>query len=89
MALTKVLFNCFSDAGFNPNPSVASQIAPLPATIPRPGSGGRGGILICLQKTSNYHKYLKYCCRSKLPLGFVLTSEITYNDNIMQFNMKT
>jgi hypothetical protein len=35
--------NCFSDAGFNPNPSVASQIAPLPATIPRPGSGGRGG----------------------------------------------
>jgi hypothetical protein len=28
---------------FNPNPSVASQIAPLAASIPRPGSGGRGG----------------------------------------------
>ena len=24
---------------FNPNPSVASQLAPLPASVPRPGSG--------------------------------------------------
>jgi hypothetical protein len=69
---------------FNPNPSVASQIAPLPATIPRPGSGGRGGNIDLFAKDFKLPQVFKasIAVDQKLPLGFVLTSEITYNDNI-------
>jgi hypothetical protein len=69
---------------FNPNPSVASQIAPLAATIPRPGSGGRGGNVDLFAKDFKLPQVFKasVAVDQKLPLGFVLTSEITYNDNI-------
>lgn len=69
---------------FNPNPSVASQIAPLPASIPRPGSGGRGGNIDLFAKDFKLPQVFKasFAVDQKLPLGFVLTSEITYNDNI-------
>ena len=69
---------------FNPNPSVASQIAPLPASYPRPGSGGRGGNVDLFAKDFKLPQVFKasFAVDQKLPLGFVLTSEITYNDNI-------
>ncbi|MFV8371509.1 TonB-dependent receptor [Flavobacterium sp. LB2P6] len=69
---------------FNPNPSVASQIAPLPASFPRPGSGRRGGNVDLFAKNFKLPQIFKasFAVDQKLPLGFVLTSEITYNDNI-------
>ena len=69
---------------FNPNPSVASQIALLPANIPRPGSGGRGGNVDLFAKDFKLPQVFKasFAVDQKLPLGFVLTSEVTYNDNI-------
>ena len=71
---------------FNPNPSVASQIAPLPNTtaFPRPGSGGRGGNIDLFAKDFKLPQVFKasFAVDQKLPLGFVVTSEITYNDNI-------
>ncbi|MFV8345643.1 TonB-dependent receptor [Flavobacterium sp. ZB4P13] len=69
---------------FNPNPSVDSQIAPLPASNPRPGSGGRGGNVDLFAKDFKLPQVFKasFAVDQKLPLGFVLTSEITYNDNI-------
>ncbi|TDE31671.1 MULTISPECIES: carboxypeptidase regulatory-like domain-containing protein [Flavobacterium] len=69
---------------FNPNPSVASQIAPLPASYPRPGSGRTGGNVDLFAKNFKLPQVFKasFAVDQKLPLGFVLTSEITYNDNI-------
>jgi hypothetical protein len=69
---------------FNPNPSVASQIAPLPSTYPRPGSGGTGGNVDLFAKDFKLPQVFKasFAVDQKFPLGFVLSSEITYNDNI-------
>jgi hypothetical protein len=69
---------------FNPNPSVDSQLAPLPASYPRPGSGRRGGNIDLFAKDFKLPQVFKasFAVDQKLPLGFVLTSEITYNDNI-------
>jgi hypothetical protein len=69
---------------FNPNPSVASQIAPLPASFPRPGSGRVGGDINLFSKDFQLPQVFKasFGVDQKLPLGFVLSSEITYNDNI-------
>jgi hypothetical protein len=69
---------------FNPNPTVDSQIAGTPATTPRPGSGGRGGNIDLFAKDFKLPQVFKasFAVDQKLPLGFVLTSEITYNDNI-------
>ena len=69
---------------FNPNPSVDSQIAGTPATTPRPGSGGRGGNIDLFAKDFKLPQVFKasFGVDQKLPLGFVITSEITYNDNI-------
>ena len=69
---------------FNPNPSVDSQIAPLPATFPRPGSGRTGGNIDLFAKDFKLPQVFKasFAVDQKLPLGFVLTSEVTYNDNI-------
>jgi hypothetical protein len=71
---------------FNPNPSVASQLSGLPNTsqFPRPGSGGRGGNIDLFAKDFKLPQVFKasFAVDQKLPLGFVLTSEITYNDNI-------
>lgn len=69
---------------FNPNPSVDSQIAPLPASFPRPGSGGRGGNIDLFAKDFKLPQVFKasFAVDQKLPLGFVFTSEVTYNDNM-------
>jgi hypothetical protein len=69
---------------FNPNTSVEGQIAPLPASYPRPGSGGRGGNIDLFAKNFKLPQVFKasFAVDQKLPLGFVLTSEVTYNDNI-------
>ena len=69
---------------FNPNPSVAGQIALLPASYPRPGSGRTGGNIDLFAKDFKLPQVFKasFAVDQKLPLGFVLTSEITYNDNI-------
>ena len=69
---------------FNPNPSVASQIAPLPATFARPGSGRVAGDINLFSKDFQLPQVFKasFGVDQKLPLGFVLSSEITYNDNI-------
>ncbi|SHL66323.1 TonB-dependent receptor [Flavobacterium xanthum] len=69
---------------FNPNTSVDSQIAPLPASYPRPGSGRTGGNIDLFAKDFKLPQVFKasFAVDQKLPLGFVLTSEITYNDNI-------
>ena len=69
---------------FNPNPSVASQLSPLPTSYPRPGSGGKGGNVDLFAKNFQLPQVFKasFAVDQKLPLGFVLTSEITYNDNI-------
>lgn len=69
---------------FNPNPSVASQIAPLPSSFPRPGSGRVGGDINLFSKDFQLPQVFKasFGVDQKLPLGFVLSSEITYNDNI-------
>ncbi|TDD78344.1 TonB-dependent receptor [Flavobacterium caseinilyticum] len=69
---------------FNPNPSVDSQLEPLPATFPRPGSGRTGGNIDLFAKDFKLPQVFKasFAVDQKLPLGFVLTSEITYNDNI-------
>jgi hypothetical protein len=51
------------------------------ATIPRPGSGGRGGIWFA--KDFKLPQVFKASIAvDQNWLGFVLTSEITYNDNI-------
>ncbi|HRN45246.1 MAG TPA: TonB-dependent receptor, partial [Flavobacterium sp.] len=69
---------------FNPNPSVASQIEPLPASFPRPGSGRVGGDINLFSKDFQLPQVFKasFGVDQKLPLGFVLSSEITYNDNM-------
>lgn len=71
---------------FNPNPSVASQLTGVPNTpaFPRPGSGGRGGNIDLFAKGFKLPQVFKasFAIDQKLPLGFVVTSEITYNDNI-------
>lgn len=69
---------------FNPNPSVDSQLAPLPASFPRPGSGRTGGNIDLFAKDFKLPQVFKasFAVDQKLPLGFVLTSEITYNDNM-------
>jgi Carboxypeptidase regulatory-like domain/TonB dependent receptor len=69
---------------FNANPSVDSQIAPLPVAVPRPGSGGRGGNVDLFAKDFKLPQVFKasFAVDQKLPLGFVLSSEVTYNDNI-------
>lgn len=71
---------------FNPNPSVASQLAPLPNTnlYPRPGSGLPGGNIDLFAKDFKLPQVFKasFAVDQKLPYGFVLSSEIIYNDNI-------
>ncbi len=69
---------------FNPNTSVDSQLALLPASYPRPGSGRTGGNIDLFAKDFKLPQVFKssFAVDQKLPLGFVLTSEITYNDNI-------
>ena len=71
---------------FNPNPSVASQLAPLPNTnlYPRPGSGLTGGNIDLFAKDFKLPQVFKasFAVDQKLPYGFVLSSEIIYNDNI-------
>ena len=69
---------------FNPNPSVDSQLSPLPASFPRPGSGRTGGNIDLFAKDFKLPQVFKasFAVDQKLPLGLVLTSEITYNDNI-------
>lgn len=69
---------------FNPNPSVASQLQPLPASYPRPGSGGKGGNIDIFAADFKLPQVFKasFAVDQKLPAGFVFTSEITYNDNI-------
>lgn len=71
---------------FNPNPSAASQLAPLPDTslYPRPGSGLPGGVIDLFAKNFMLPQVFKasFAVDQKLPYGFVLSSEIIYNDNI-------
>jgi hypothetical protein len=71
---------------FNPNPSAASQLAPLPATnlYPRPGSGLPGGNIDLFAKNFMLPQVFKasFAIDQKLPYGFVLSSEVIYNDNI-------
>ena len=69
---------------FNPNPSVDSQIAPLPASYPRPGSGRTGGNIDLFAKDFKLPQVFKssFAVDQKLPLGFVFSSELTYNENI-------
>jgi hypothetical protein len=69
---------------FNPNPSVGSQLDQLPASYPRPGTGGTGGNIDLFAKNFKLPQVFKasFAVDQKLPLGFVLTSEITYNDNL-------
>ncbi|PXY40296.1 TonB-dependent receptor [Flavobacterium cheongpyeongense] len=69
---------------FNPNPSVGSQIDQLPASYPRPGSGGKGGNIDLFSKNFKLPQVFKasFAVDQKLPFGLVLSSEITYNDNI-------
>lgn len=70
---------------FNPNPSVDSQIMNGTVALgPLPGSGGRGGNVDLFAKDFKLPQVFKasFAVDQKLPLGFVLTSEITYNDNI-------
>ena len=69
---------------FNPNTSVDSQIAPLPSSFPRPGSGKTGGNIDLFAKNFKLPQVFKasFAVDQKLPLGLILTSEITYNDNI-------
>ncbi|MEM0576243.1 TonB-dependent receptor [Flavobacterium polysaccharolyticum] len=69
---------------FNPNPSVNSQLSGLPASVPRPGSGGRGGNIDLFAKDFKLPQVFKasFAVDQKLPFGFVLSGEITYNDNI-------
>ena len=71
---------------FNPNPSVAAQFTGLPNTtqFPRPGSGRVGGDINLFSKDFQLPQVFKasFGVDQKLPLGFVLSSEITYNDNI-------
>lgn len=69
---------------FNPNPSVASQIAPLPATVPRPGSGGRGGNVDLFSKNFRMPQTSKinFAVDQKLPFGLTFTSEFIYNATI-------
>lgn len=70
---------------FNPNPNVDSQIMNGSVALgPLPGSGGRGGNVDLFAKDFKLPQVFKasLAVDQKLPLGFVLTSEITYNDNI-------
>lgn len=69
---------------FTANTSVDSQLAPLPASYPRPGSGKTGGNIDLFAKDFKLPQVFKasFAVDQKLPLGFVFTSEITYNDNI-------
>ena len=69
---------------FNPNPSVAVQVGATPAANPRPGTGGRAGNIDLFAKDFRLPQVFKasFGVDQKLPLGFVLSSEVTYNDNI-------
>lgn len=69
---------------FNPNPSVASQIAPLPTTVPRPGSGGKGGNVDLFSKNFRMPQTSKmnFAVDQKLPFGLTFTSEFIYNATI-------
>lgn len=69
---------------FNPNPTVDSQMTGLPASVPRPGSGGKGGNIDLFAKDFRLPQVFKssFAVDQKLPFGFVLSSEITYNANI-------
>ena len=69
---------------FNPNTSVSSQLTGLPASVARPGTGARGGNVDLFAKNFSLPQVFKasLAVDQKLPFGFVLSSEITYNDNI-------
>lgn len=70
---------------FNPNPSVGSQIMNGSVALGAlPGSGKKGGNIDLFAKDFKLPQVFKasFAVDQKLPLGFVFTSEITYNDNI-------
>lgn len=70
---------------FDPNPSVDSQIMNGTTALgPLPGSGGRGGNIDLFAKDFKLPQVFKasFAVDQKLPLGFVFTSEVTYNDNM-------
>lgn len=70
---------------FDPNPSVDSQIMNGTVALgPLPGSGRTGGNIDLFAKDFKLPQVFKasFAVDQKLPLGFVLTSEITYNDNM-------
>lgn len=70
---------------FDPNPSVDSQIMNGNTALgPLPGSGGRGGNIDLFAKDFKLPQVFKasFAVDQKLPLGFVFTSEVTYNDNM-------
>jgi hypothetical protein len=51
------IHNCFSDAGFNPNPVLPVKLLHFLQQFLVQVLEVEEGILICLQKTSNYHKF--------------------------------
>ncbi len=71
---------------FNPNTSIASQLSTIPAIVnpPLPGSGRRGGNVDLFAENFRLPQVLKasFAVDQKLPYGFVLSSEIIWNDNI-------
>ncbi len=70
---------------FNPNTNVNSQIMNGTVALgPLPGSGGRGGNIDLFAKDFKLPQVFKasFGVDQKLPLGFVFSSEVTYNDNM-------
>jgi hypothetical protein len=71
---------------FNPNPSVGSQIVNGGGVAlgPLPGTNGKGGNIDLFAKDFKLPQVFKasFGVDQKLPFGFVLSSEVTYNDNI-------
>jgi len=69
---------------FNPDPSVGSQLGQLSTNVPRPGAGGKGGNIDLFARDFKLPQVFKasFAVDQKLPFGLILTSEITYNDNI-------
>ena len=74
---------------FNPNPSVTSQLFNGPTALgPEPGNPGApgqfGGNIDLFAKDFRLPQVFKasFAVDQKLPLGFMLTADITYNDNI-------
>jgi hypothetical protein len=73
-------YYCCTNACFNES-KCGCSINRIPNThqFPRPGSGGRGGNIDLFAKDFKLPQVFKasFAVDQKLPLGFVLTSEIT------------